>query len=60
MLDFIFNNRVYDLGAIYTWGGIRDFLNTICVNGTDMFASKYEANKDSIEAAINNTLDFAS
>lgn len=60
MLDFIFNNRVYDLGAIYNWGGIRDFLNTICVDGTDMFASKYEANKDSIEAAINNTLDFAS
>ena len=59
MLDFIFNNRVYDLGAIYNWGGIRDFLNTICVDGTDMFASKYEANKDSIEAAINN-LDFAS
>ncbi len=60
MLDFIFNNRVYDLGAIYNWGGLRDFFTTICVNGTEMFASKYQANEDAIKSAMEDTLDFAS
>lgn len=60
MLDFIFNNRVYDLGAIYNWGGLRDFFTTICVNGTDMFTSKYEANEEAIKSAMNDTLSFAS
>ncbi len=60
MLDFIFNNRVYDLGAIYNWGEIRDFLNSVCVDGTDMFTSKYESKKDVIESAMKETLKFAS
>ncbi len=60
MLDIIFNNRVYDLGAIFDWGGIRDFLNSVCVDGTDMFTSKYESKRDAIESAMNETLNFAS
>lgn len=60
MLDFIFNNRVYDLGAIYNWGGLRDFFTSICVDGTEMFTSKYQANEDSIKSAMENTLDFTS
>ena len=60
MLDFIFDNRIYDLGAIYNWGNLRNFFDSICVTGTDMFTSKYEANKGKIEDEINKTLEFAS
>lgn len=58
MLDFIFSNRVYDLGAIYNWGSVRDFLIPVCVNGTAQFASKYDSEKDTIIAAIDDTLSF--
>lgn len=60
MLDTIFNNRVYDLGAIFDWGGIRDFLNSVCVDNKDMFTSKFEANRDAMESAMKDTLKFAS
>ncbi|MEG2118051.1 MAG: hypothetical protein RRY76_02485, partial [Clostridia bacterium] len=58
MLDFIFDNRIYDLGAIYNWGKLRDFLIPICIDGTDTFTAKYSSEQDLINEEIKNTLDF--
>lgn len=54
-LDIIFNNRVYELGAIYEWGTLNSFIPTVAKDGN--FESEYESVKDSIEAAIDTTLE---
>lgn len=65
MLDEIFNNRVYDLGMIFGWGGagigdpdsISYFMNTIVFSGTNTFASKYESIKSKIQTSLDNTIE---
>lgn len=54
-LDIIFNNRVYEPGAIFTWGTLSDLIPSIATSGS--FESKYESAKDSIESAIENTVE---
>ncbi len=54
-LDIIFNNRVYELGTIYTWGSLGSFIPSVAKSGS--FESQYESAKDSIEAAIETTLE---
>ena len=66
MLDILFDNRVYDLGAIYGWGqttGIYDpdsltnFLNEIAKSGQNTFASKWESIKGKVETGMQQTID---
>lgn len=66
VLDILFDNRVYDLGAIYGWGqttGIYDpdsltnFLNEIAKSGQNTFASKWESIKGKVEAGMQQTID---
>lgn len=54
-LDIIFNNRVYEPGAIFTWGTLSDLIPSIATSGN--FESKYEAAKDTIESAIQTTVE---
>lgn len=59
MLDLILNSRVYDLGALYNWGGIRDFLTDICATGsTNTFVSSYAAKEGTFLDAMNKTVEF--
>ena len=57
MLDIIFEDRVYDLGAVFNWGGIRDVVNNSVKNGSNTFASTWEASKGTVEAAMQKTID---
>lgn len=65
MLDIIFNNRVYDLGVIYNWGGesiwdpnsLANFINEIAKSGQNTYASSYAAIEDKIKTAMNDTIE---
>ena len=66
MLDIMFENRVYDLGAIYGWGqttGIYDpdsltnFLNYIATSGQNTFASKWQSIQPKVEQGLKETLE---
>ena len=65
VLDILFENRVYDLGAIYGWGqttGIFDadsltnFLNGIAVSGQNTFASKWETIEGKVKTGMEQTI----
>ncbi|HBL84154.1 MAG: hypothetical protein A2Y17_12885 [Clostridiales bacterium GWF2_38_85] len=57
MLDIIFENRVYDLGVVFNWSGIRDVISTSVTNGQNTFASTWEAAEASVTNAMNTTID---
>jgi len=65
MLDLIFDNRVYDLGNVFGWGGasiydsnsISNFMNTIAFSGSDTFVSTYESIKNTIQADLDKTIE---
>ncbi|MGI6716699.1 MAG: extracellular solute-binding protein [Eubacteriales bacterium] len=60
MLDFIFDNRVYDIGALFNWNNLRDFVAT-CVRGAaNTFAQQYDANVDAFQRAMQDTIDYYS
>ena len=68
MLDIIFNNRVYDLGVIYAWGGtsaydtnaIGNFMNSIAFNGGQSmtFASTLESISGKIQSDLEEDIAF--
>ncbi len=65
MLDKIFNERVYDLGIVYNWGGesvwdtnsIGSFMNTVAFSGTQTFASTLSSIQSVVQADLDKTLD---
>lgn len=65
MLDIIFNNRVYDLGVIYGWGGtsawdpntLGNFINEIALSGQNTFASSYATIEGAVKAAMEQTIE---
>ena len=57
MLDIIFNNRVYDLGNMYAWGGAFDLPGSLTQSGADKIASQAESKKTSTETDMQKTLD---
>jgi hypothetical protein len=57
MLDYIFDGIVYDLGALYNWGGLLDILSsTIPSSGTNSFSSLYASVESSAIAALEKTI----
>ena len=68
MLDIIFNNRVYDLGVIYGWGGanqydtnsIGNFMNAIAFNGGQSmtFASTLESISGKIQSDLEEDIAY--
>lgn len=60
MLDKIFDERVYDLGIVFNWGGtdnsIGDFLNKIAFSGQQTFTSSLEAIADIVESDLDRTM----
>ncbi|MDL2286995.1 hypothetical protein LJB90_00290 [Eubacteriales bacterium OttesenSCG-928-G02] len=53
-LDMIFNNRVYELGAIYSWNNLNTFVNEVISSG--QYQSTLDAKKDLYQTAIDNTI----
>lgn len=60
MLDKIFNERVYDLGIVFNWGGsenaIGSVLNDIAMSGQQTFVSTLESITDTVESDLEETL----
>jgi len=53
MLDIIFNSRVYDIGGMYSFGGITIDFNTLVSRYDKNIVSYYERRSGSMETAIN-------
>lgn len=61
MLDLLFQNRTFDLGAVYDWAGpkagmLQFYTGMIGQTSSDIISS-YESKRDSFQAAINATID---
>ena len=59
MLDIIFGSRVYDLGVICDWAGMRTFIPDVCTaaDGAQSFASRVAAHEQAMQSAILNYID---
>ncbi|HAN21686.1 MAG TPA: hypothetical protein DCP51_08470 [Clostridiales bacterium] len=58
MLDIVFNNRLYDIGAIYDWGGkLLGIYSAVMRSNSNTLISSFEAIKDGAEAAMEQTLE---
>ncbi|HAN20699.1 MAG TPA: hypothetical protein DCP51_03340 [Clostridiales bacterium] len=63
MLDLIYNNRFYDIGAIYNWGSsvnpslVGLYSSVIGDDSTNTLTSKWESIKDAVETDMLNTID---
>ncbi len=59
MLNYIFDNRVYDLGAMM-WTNMRDVLTSVCVTASsNNFTSTYESNEGTYLKQMEDLIDFA-
>lgn len=60
MLDIICNNRLYDIGYIYNWGGVLNIWAGIIRGGQNTGASTVDGRRDEAIAAMEATLqDYA-
>ena len=65
MLDKIFDDRVYDLGVIYNWGGtsaydmksVANFMSDIAFSGSQTYASTLESIKSAAQTAMEATVE---
>lgn len=57
MLDLIFSNVIYDTGYIYGFGGASNILYNLMSSNTTDVMSSIETVQDSIEAAIEDTIE---
>ena len=58
MLDIIFSGIVYDLGAIYNWGGMNTLLSdTIQKKKENIFSSEYAKRENGALADMQKTID---
>ena len=60
MLDFIFDNRVYDIGALYNWNTLRDFVSSCVIGTSNTFTSNYDSQKNIFIEAMQTTIDYFS
>lgn len=58
MLDIIFENRVYDLGMIYDWGGVGMLINGLTFKTNANFTSAYAAIEEKAQTALEVTIDY--
>lgn len=58
MLDIIFENRTYDLGMIYNWGGVGLLINDLTFQDNANFASAYAAIEEKAQTALEVTIDY--
>ena len=52
MLDLIFRNKSFDIGAVYSFGDILGFYTNLLISGSNTHASNFDAAKDRYEIEI--------
>ena len=52
MLDLIFENRVYDLTQIYSWGSMPSSYNALALKGSSDLASLIAQKQSAIDTSI--------
>ena len=52
MLDLIFRNKSFDIGAVYSFGDILGFYTNLLLSGSNTHASNFDAAKDRYEIEI--------
>ncbi len=57
MLELILDNRVYELAAIYDWGGVNTIFDKIAYDPATQFASKYASIQKVADKMLSRTLD---
>ena len=58
MLDYITSHRLYDLGALFNWGGrLIGIYSDVMRSGTNTLISSFEAIQDSAQNAMDDTLE---
>ena len=61
MLDLLFQNRTFDLGAVYDWAGptagMLQFYTSMIGSESSEIISVYESKRDSFQAAIDATIE---
>lgn len=57
MLDLIFRNRTYDMGAVFNFSGMLSFYTDILLSASNNHVSKFEANKGVYQLAIDNLIE---
>lgn len=56
MLDLIFRNKSFDIGAVYSFSSILSFYTDILLSGNNTHVSKLESNRSAYEIAIEDFL----
>ena len=57
MLKMIFGSIIYDLGAVFNWGGIWDEQQNFIGSKKDDYLGNYERIQGKVEAALQKTID---
>ena len=57
MIDIILENRLYDLGDMYAWGGINSYFDSLSQNKSDSLSTYWEKNSAKIESAMQKSID---
>lgn len=53
MLDIVYNNRFYDIGAIYEWGSLVNLYGSVIANSSaNTLASSWEAMETAVKTAM--------
>ncbi len=58
MLDVVYNNRFYDIGAIYNWGGLLSFYGGIIGNSSaNTLTSSWSAKETQVVTAMEQAVE---
>lgn len=58
MLDIVYNNRFYDIGAIYEWDKLVNLYGNVIANSAaNTLASTWESMEDAVETAMKQAVD---
>lgn len=58
IVQMVLENRVYDIGFIFNWGGIRSVFNTMVNNADPNFSSNYASIENNIKAEMEKTMEM--
>ena len=57
MMDYILSHRMYDLGAIFNWGGSLTGVYSFCLyGGSNNLGSKWDGMESSVKVAMEETI----
>ena len=56
MLDLIFDNKKFDIGAIYNFGGLADMFSQLASAGSSDIVSKFESISNTVDEDIQETI----